>query len=83
MKDTADYRNKKPWYKNKDNDKKEIVCYKCKKKGHIAKNCRVQTHRANQVIRKNSAIIELAPLGKSNKSTSEIAECFLFCKNFK
>ena len=38
---------------------------------------------ANQVIRKNSAIIELAPLGKSNKSTSEIAECFLFCKNFK
>lgn len=36
----------------------------------------------NQVIRKDSAIIEWAPLGKSNKSTSDIAECFLFCKNF-
>jgi hypothetical protein len=39
--------------------------------------------RTNQVAIKNIAIIEWAPLKKSNKTTTEIAECFLFCKKFK
>ncbi len=38
--------------------------------------------RTNKVNRTNSAVIEWAPLGKSNKTTGEIAKCFLFCKNF-
>jgi len=51
-KDTVDGKYKKPWYNvDKEKREKEITCHRCKKKGHMVRDCRVQLHRTNQVIR--------------------------------
>ena len=33
----------------------------------------------NQATLPKTAVIKWAPLGKSNKTSAELAECFLFC----
>ena len=38
---------------SKKNDKKEIKCFKCGKKGHITSNCRVKKIIANLDARKH------------------------------